>query len=236
MSDLLRQIRDSAIREDAEIKYLFENGSLRMDNHPMPLSIKQDECDYLTNFIAANNLQRGYEVATAFGVSTVACGLGFKQTGGRMVTMDAYIEERFDSCTDYRQQKGTYEDADGFKSVRFLLGEFDLEDVVTPTVGWSPDDTEGRLSQVFDLSQEKLDFVFIDALHYDEAVIADVKSILPFLADKHAIFFHDVHCFGIPVQEFLMSTLGGTYSIIPQCRYFAGNDRGGYNLALLNNL
>ena len=233
---LLQQIHKSAIDQDAEIKYAFENGSLRMGNHNMPLSIKQDECDFLTSFINYNNLQRGYEVATAFGVSTVACGLGFKATGGRLVTMDAYIEEQYDSCVDYRQNKGTYQDADGFKSVNFLLDHFDLKNTVTPTVGWSPDDTQERLSRVFDLSSEKLDFVFIDALHYDEAVIEDVKSVLPFLADRFAIFFHDVHCFGPTVTEFLTSTFGTSYTIVPECRYIPGSDRGGYNLALIDKL
>ena len=232
----LADIHSAAYREDAEIKYAFENGSLRMANHPMPLSIKEDEFKFLRDYIIKHDLKRGYEVATAFGVSTMACGLGFKETGGKLVTMDAYIEEQYDSCTDYRADKATYQDADGWKSVNFLIEHYGLQDVVTPTVGGSPEDTRSRLSTVFDLEKDKLDFVFIDALHYDEAVIADLESIRDLLADKYVLFLHDVHCFGSDVVNHLLNNFGQTWTTPPSCRYIAGSQNGGYNLSYISHV
>jgi predicted O-methyltransferase YrrM len=233
MDNFLRDIHARAIAENAEIKYLPENGSLRMSNHNMPLSIKNDEFTFIKNFVIEHNLKRGYEIATAFGISATAFGLGLKETGGRMVTMDAYIEEQYNDCAAYRSKKATYKDADGYKSMQFLIDAFDLDDIIIPVVGWSPDDTADAITGVF--GDEKLDFVFIDALHYDEAVIADVNSILPFLDDRYAIFFHDVHCFSENVENFLVETFGKSWTVPPQCRYIAGSQRGGYNLGYIYN-
>jgi len=233
MVNYLREIHSRALAQDAEIKYHPENGSLRMVNHNMPLSIKNDEFAFIKDFVVENNLKRGYEIATAFGVSATAFGLGLKETGGRMVTMDAYIEEQYNDCSAYRNKKGTYQDADGYKSMQFLIDTFDLHDIIIPVVGWSPDDTADAITSVF--GEEKLDFVFIDALHYDEAVIADVNSVLPFLDDRYAIFFHDVHCFSENVEKFLVDTFGQSWTVPPQCQYIAGSDRGGYNLGYIFN-
>ena len=59
-----------------------------MENHIFPLSIRYDEFEFLKNLIIKYNLKSGFELATAFGVSTVALGIGFIKTGGKLVTMD----------------------------------------------------------------------------------------------------------------------------------------------------
>ena len=69
-----------------------------------------------------HNLQRGYECATAFGISSCAIGLGFKQTGGKIVTMDAYIEEKCQNPGAYKDfERTVYEQSDGYKSVKYLI-------------------------------------------------------------------------------------------------------------------
>jgi hypothetical protein len=42
-----------------------------------------------------------------------------------------------------------------------------------------------------------LDFVFIDALHTYDAVLADFRGVLPFLADNAHVLFHDTYHQGI---------------------------------------
>lgn len=89
---------------DGPVHYeLLSRGNIKMREHPYPYSILQEEFNFLTNIVIENDLKRGYECATAFGISSLAIGLGFKQTGGKCVTMDAYIEEK---C----QNPGTYMD------------------------------------------------------------------------------------------------------------------------------
>ena len=52
-------------------------GNIKMTNHDFPLSISPTEFDILKNLIIDYDLKNGYEVATAFGISTTALGLGF---------------------------------------------------------------------------------------------------------------------------------------------------------------
>ena len=227
----LQTIHQAALREGAEVKYRYENGSLQMIGHNFPLSIRENEFEFLKNFIIENNLKIGYEVATAFGASSTAIGMGFKETGGKLATMDAYIEEALNSCTYNGAPEQTHENMDGWKSVNFLRQHFGLEDVVFPHVGWSPTNTEEVIRGIH--GDEKLDFIFIDALHYDEPFMADVKSVLPFLADKYAIFFHDVHCFSDAAKQFIVDTFGEMYVTPPECRL---EHKGGYNLSYINKL
>lgn len=222
------------LSQKSSVQYKKCNGSLQMTNHAMPLSIKNDEFTYLHNIIIENNLQRGYEVATAFGISTLGCGLGFQKTSGKLITMDSYIEEKYNSCSAYNNIKEIYQDADGFKSIKFLINSFGLQDIIYPTVGWSPTDTAHVIRDIFD--NEKLDFVFIDALHTDDAVIADLESVIPFLANKNIICVHDVHCFSRRVNNFIINKFGKDYMIPNECRYISGSESGGYNLAVINNL
>ena len=99
-----------------------------MLQHPYPYSILQEEFDFLKNIIVENNLKCGYECATAFGISSLAIGLGFKQTGGKCVTMDAYIEEKCEDPGKYKNfEKQVYEQDDGYKSVKYLIEKFEEE-------------------------------------------------------------------------------------------------------------
>ena len=60
-------------------KQIIENYAIGMSNHMFPLSVRYDEFEFLKNVILKYNLKSGFELATAFGVSTVALGVAFKQ-------------------------------------------------------------------------------------------------------------------------------------------------------------
>ena len=167
------------------------SGNIKMVQHPYPYSIREAEFNFLTSIVKDNNLKNGYECATAFGISSVAIGLGFKATGGKCVTMDAYIEEKCQNPGAYREfEKEVYEKADGYKSVKYLIDKFGLQDHLFPEIGWSPDDTETCIRRHI---SEPLDFVFIDAGHFPEQVIKDIDAFFPLLGDRYVVAFHDVY-------------------------------------------
>ena len=54
-------------------------------------------------------------------------------------------------------------------------------------------DSPGVLSTIPELTHGGVDFVLIDGDHSREAVLADVRGVLPFLADQAHLLFHDCH-------------------------------------------
>ena len=195
--------------KDGPVQYeKTHTNNIKMIQHPYPYSIKKEEFDFLTNLIADNNLKNGFECATAFGVSSTAIGLGFKKTGGKCVTMDAYIEEKCEDPGKYRQfEREVYEKADGLKSVKYLIKEFGLENTLFPEIGWSPTDTESAIRKHI---KEPLDFVFIDAGHFPEQMIKDIDAIIPLLGEKYILAFHDVYSwsFSDEVHKHLFDKIG----------------------------
>lgn len=212
---------------------LSDHGNIKLKEHTFPWSIRKKEFDYINNIVKTYNLKRGYECATAFGVSAMAIGLAMKETGGKLVTMDAYIEEKLDSWAAYRgAAPSLYHDSDDFKSVKHLIKHFGLEDTVFPEVGWSPDNVAAVISKHFSpyTPEEKLDFVFIDGGHFPEQLIKDIESFLPFLAEKNIIMFHDVydHVFDKSVNDLIYSKFGKNIEIVIR-------PGDGDNLGILNN-
>ena len=208
-------------------------GHIKLREYAFPASIQKLEFDIIRTIVKSYNLKRGYECATAFGVSSVAAGLAFKETGGKLVTMDAYVEELFNNCNDYRGKKPvTYADSDNYKSAKFLHNHFGLNDTVFAEVGWSPRDTASVISKHFG-PEEKLDFVFIDAGHFPEQVIQDIDSFVPFLAEKNVLMFHDVYdsVFDATVKNRVRELFGKDIEII------VPNETGrGDNLGILINM
>jgi hypothetical protein len=197
------------INTNFDIQIERRDRSLGMVNHFHPLSITQREFDYIQSFIIKHNLQVAFDMATAWGASALAAGLGMKETGGRVVSMDAYIEENYNHCGAYGLDKEIYENMDGYRLAHFLSDFYKTPAVFE--VGWSPDDTEKNLSKHYNFKLEKLDYVFIDAGHWPAAVIRDIEAIIPFLAEKYVIFLHDVFCFDQSVINFLQQKLGRSW-------------------------
>ena len=177
-----------------EIAYEFSNRashtSVRMQGTQYPNSITEPEFEIIRETVSKNNLMHGYEVATGFGLSTLAMGLGFKETGGKIVTMDAYDEEVTQNpLGDNSNIK--HQNTQGFKSVCQLVEKFGLEDTVYPTVGWSPQDANTCINSIFDENQ-MLDFIFIDAFHTEDAVMNDFDSIKNRInKEKFVVMLHD---------------------------------------------
>jgi hypothetical protein len=161
-------------------------------------------------------------------VSTIALGLGFKKTKGHLVTMDAYIEESVGNCEDYRDlTKNICFDSIGYKSVNFLIEHFRLKKYVKAEIGWSPNDV---VSCITKHTTKKIDFVFIDAGHFPEQLIKDLKSIKPFLDDNYVIAIHDSFRYLItPEVEEIIQILFN----IPLEIVVTGHD--GYNLSIIDN-
>jgi predicted O-methyltransferase YrrM len=221
------------LSQQSEIKYQIHSmgHALKMVEHANPVSITYKEFLFIKEFIVNHKLKCGYEVATAFGISALSAGLGFKETGGKLVTMDAYIEEKYDYDLGYIGKQETYQDADGYKSTQFLINQFDLKETIIPKIGWSPTDTKQVISEVFDLQSQKLDYVFIDAGHWNEALLMDVESIVDLLADKFVVFMHDWQVFSELCKNKISNML--------KCSITAATSGGmpeGFNLVYATNL
>jgi predicted O-methyltransferase YrrM len=223
-TDIVNKTRGSNV----PIEFVWPGGPLKMAAHKNPYSIQPKEFDFIRSAISTLGLTTGFEIATAFGVSSLACALGFHETGGRLVTMDAYIEETVDDANAYRNANTfrSNENADGFKSVNFLGEQYGAKESLSPVIGWSPDDVEPTLSRH---NGKKLDFAFIDAGHWDEALIRDAKAVAPHLGDRYLVLFHDTPSFG-PVARSEINQLFGT-GWTPILG-LAGN-RGGFDMASL---
>ena len=177
-----------------EIKYEFSNiqshSSIRMVDTLYPNSITEHEFFIIHDLIIKNNLKYGYEVATGFGISALAGALAFKQTGGKLVTMDSYYEEKIqDPLKDH--QNSIFVESNGFKSVNQLIDKYKLNDILYPTIGYSPDDTNKCINDIFD-ENIKLNYIFIDGLHTPEAALNDFKVIENKIdIDNFVVIFHD---------------------------------------------
>jgi predicted O-methyltransferase YrrM len=178
--------------DDGPVKYEKSGrGHIKMVGHSVPLSVMQAEWDFLHNIVVDNNLTKGFELATAFGISGSAIGTAMKKTGGKLVTMDAYVEEKYNNAGTYEHfERQVYEQSDGYKSVKYLIKKLDIENHMIAEIGWSPDDVDSIITKNF---TDKLDFVFLDAGHFGHQMIKDIESIKPHLADKFVFVFHDIY-------------------------------------------
>jgi hypothetical protein len=143
--------------------------------------------------------------------------------------MDAYIEESVDDANTYRNST-SYKpqgEADGLKSVNFLRQQFAVTENLTPTVGWSPDDVGATITRHHGTA--KLDFAFIDAGHWDEALVRDTKAVAPHLGDRYVVLFHDTPSFGPAAKSFVESLFGIGWTAIPGL----ASNRGGFDMAFI---
>lgn len=233
-----------SVEENWDIKYETfrvwtesESPALRMAHKPYPVGLKEMEAQFIHDFILEHGLRWGFEVATGFGASALAAGLAFKETGGKLVTMDAYIEEDRGDPNVYRgaadETTFTNKNADGYVSAKNLAERYGLLWVtLVPVVGSSPGDVDSVIRDFFEipmLDGASLDYVFIDAGHWDEAVRRDLDAVFPFLAKRRAVFFHDVHCFSGDTIAYIEGKLGGKLVT-------AVKPPNGWNLSYVSNL
>lgn len=204
---------------------ISEKKSLNMRGHGNPVSITETEANYIVRHILEKKYKYGYEVATGFGISLLAAGLGLKHNQGRLLSIDSYIEEKYGGCNSYRNINDTVLDSDGYRMAKYIIDKYDLINTVKLAIGRSPDNVCELLDKYMD--GNKLDYVFIDAEHYDDSVISDTKVIIPHLNKSTTLFFHDIHCFTDKFTDFLINNFGKTYEVVVPL------GPNGYNLAKL---
>jgi hypothetical protein len=165
--------------------------SLKLSNHYHPWSMREHEAKIVYDLIIQNNIKAAFEIATAFGISASVIGQALKITDGKLVTMDAYVEENFNYSGGYdintRLISGL--DSDGYRMASALINQLGIDDNVKLEIGWSPDNTTELILGNF--GNTKLDFAFIDGGHTQAQIDADVKVVLPHLADDSILLFHD---------------------------------------------
>jgi predicted O-methyltransferase YrrM len=176
------------------LEQINNNGddNLKLSNHFHPWSLKKSEAKIVYDIICENNLKLGFEIATAFGVSSSVMGQALLKTNGKLITMDAYVEEEFNHSGQYNINTKfvkTQETADGYKMASNLLKSLGLSETVFLEIGWSPNDVPSILNK--HLNGSKLDFAFIDGGHSIEQIHADVLAIKDYLNDNCILFFHD---------------------------------------------
>jgi predicted O-methyltransferase YrrM len=179
---------------DFTLEQISNNGddNLKLSNHFHPWSLKKSEAKIVYDVICNNNLKLGFEIATAFGVSSSVMGQALLKTNGKLITMDAYVEEEFNHALEYNintKLVKTKETADGYKMASNLLKSLELDETVFLEIGWSPNDVPSILDK--HLNGSKLDFAFIDGGHSVEQIHADVLAIKDYLDDDSILFFHD---------------------------------------------
>lgn len=178
--------------------------SLKLNNHHNPISIGQHEALIVYDNIIQNKLKCGVEIATAFGISSAVIGQAVSSTNGKLVTIDAYVEEYFNNSTEYNlhthfvKQK---EECDGLKMANCLIEHLGLTNNVFTEIGWSPDDVPSIIERHF--PDKKLDFAFIDGGHSVEQIAADVNVLIPYLEDDCIFMFHDFKAVGPDTVEFM---------------------------------
>jgi hypothetical protein len=172
------------------LEFAGQGDSIKLSNHYHPWSLMGNEASIVYQTIIKNNLRFGYEIATAFGISSAVIGQALKITNGKLVTLDAYVEEIFNNCEAYDiNTRKVNPDADGRRMANKLYEFLGIQDYVVSEIGWSPDVVSSVIERNF--PDTKLDFAFIDGGHTQPQIDADVRSIIPYLKEDTLLIFHD---------------------------------------------
>ncbi len=175
----------------------------RLRDRKFPYSLTFEEGMLFHFLVAANGLKSGYEIATAFGMSSFFIATAMQKTGGHLISADAYIEEEMedflydheatkahvDKIADLQKQKRHSKLPRGLQFAIEGAMELQIESVVDYRIACSPEGVPDLLDG------RVLDFAFIDGGHFGEQPILDVKSVLPYLdQDRFLMMFHDTQC------------------------------------------
>jgi predicted O-methyltransferase YrrM len=172
------------------LQYQGYSDSLQLSNHAHPCSLEWREANIIYNVIINNNLKHGFEVATAFGISSGAIGQALKVTGGLLVTVDAYVEEIYNFCGAYTiDTRIINENPDGYVAAKLIHEHLNIQDHVILEKGWTPDCISDVITRNF--KKKKLDFALIDGGHTFEQFEADVRGVIDYLKHDSVFIFHD---------------------------------------------
>jgi predicted O-methyltransferase YrrM len=173
-----------------------DDASYKLPHRKYPWSCTLQEGLILHYVIRQHGFREGYEMATAFGFSSLFMGAGLKANGGRLTSVDCYIEASKEDYVytdeDIRQHVAALklctahgEFPDSFSFARKLAEAAGLRETNEYAIGVSPDDIPELLKG------RQIDVAFIDGGHFGLQPIEDFRAVLPFLAPRCAVFFHD---------------------------------------------
>ncbi len=178
----------------------------RLKTCKFPYSLTLEEGMILHKLVVDHQFKEGYEIATAFGFSSFFLGLAFQQNKGRLLSVDAYIEE---SKEDFiYEPQAAREHADritkairdnnqsqypiGYSFAKLGSEKLGIAEHVEYRVGFSPD----HVAEI--VGSRKIDFAFVDGGHFDEQPMNDVLSLIPLLnRDRFMMVFHDTQCVAV---------------------------------------
>jgi caffeoyl-CoA O-methyltransferase len=94
------------------------------------LAVSEEDGRFLRVLVAASGATRAIEIGTANGYSAIWIGLGLRQTGGRLTSVE-YDAARARTAADNIRRAGlsdivTVVSGDGFKEIPKLTGDFDF--------------------------------------------------------------------------------------------------------------
>jgi hypothetical protein len=195
----------------------------RFADSNFPISITATEYEFIREIVGRYGFCEGFEIATGTGISAIAAASAMPP-GGRLATLDSYIEARENSCDNYFDKKDVVQDPPAYQAFCNVVTELSLP--IEPWVGRSPEDVP-----LIAGNDRFFDYVFIDAEHTDAAVRRDVNAVLPFLAREFVVLIHDWHCFHKPTHDWLESQLGPSYT--PENCLHPGS---GFNLRVFDRM
>jgi hypothetical protein len=188
--------------QSSGVPAVYDN-SYRLPDKPLPYSCTDEEAMLLGYTIRENKLRNGFEVATAFGFSSLAMGLALRANGGRLLSMDCYVEEEEESiyyktelveaaCARVQERiaRGGVLPR-GLDFARCHAEAMGLADTVAYVVGVSPTHIGGHLKRITS-ENGPLDLAFIDGGHFGDQPLLDFLAVAPYLSKSRcAVFFHD---------------------------------------------
>ncbi len=137
------------------------------------MNVPAEDGRLLYDIILENDYQRGLEIGTSNGYSALWLGLAFKQTGGKLITLEIEPQRA-------REARENFEHAG-------------LENIIESRIN-------DALKEIPNL-EGKFDFVFIDAWKPD--YIKYFELILPMMNPGGVITSHNVTSQGSSMQDFL---------------------------------
>jgi predicted O-methyltransferase YrrM len=192
----MRKIHSRLERVDAPDARHKNDLSWKLPMKKFPYSCTDEEGSILSYIIGVNKLVSGFEIATAFGFSSMYCGISLARNSGTLLSVDCYIEEfkeDYQYESDELQQRISVVRDDivngkapeGLKFARESAKILGLQDTITFEIGISPQDMPDLVGN------RTFDFVFIDGGHFGEQPLLDFFAVLPYLENKCVVCFHD---------------------------------------------
>lgn len=155
-----------------------------------PWGINEYEFNTIYQTIVKHNLKSGFEFATGVAISTLGIGLGLKQTNGKLISIDSYIEACIQQSLDKYTKQGFNNDKSKseLNTNQKILEIFDVHKNVDLHIAWSP---EGAIQLLDKVSY--IDLVMLDGPKNTEDYVTTLEYLIPKLSKTYCIFVHDTH-------------------------------------------